>query len=359
MGIRRLIRMLAIAAIAGMVCLRGAEIMADEDHGQGSRYVNFDPAQESRYLFFPITMYVNVAFDSAQVPEAFPQNDYFINHVKLFNEISNPVRAINRDGGWQKLVRDELLSERVLPNITLHLMGGGYEFRTLAEWYDYHGFPVPYLLSFITFFAAEYGNEAIEYNNKVLTSHDPIADLFFFDILGPLIFMNDSAARFFHDVLQLRSWHGQPFFSLTQMKILNASVSYVIRPYLFGETVRPFMYMGMNYFFGASFRVADGEYLSFGAGITVTKPFDPAHDSKQDYLRKIRVGGGIFWDRNDAPLVSLLLNATEQYQFRLNVYPEVLNLRYVNVGFFMAIDDNRHVVWGVSLYRILPMGMTI
>ncbi len=354
--------------ISGTLCLlfivtigpgRLAAEDASEEDTKTRRYINFDPAQSSRYLFLPVTMYINIAFDSAQVPAAFPQNDYFINHRRLFDKISNPIRAINKDGGWAKFFSDEMLSERVLPNITLHLMGGGYEFRTLAEWYEYHGFPVPYLLSFITFYAAEYGNEAIEYNNKVLTSHDFIADLLIFDLLGPLLFLDDDIAAFFHDTLQMRNWSSQPIFSLSQLKFINVGTSFVLRPYAFGETVRPFIYIGMNYLLGASFRISDTDCLSYGVGISVTKPFDPARDTQRDYLRKIRTAGGIFWDRKDAPLVTLLVNATEQYQYRLNVYPELFDFEHLNVGFFLAIDDTRHFVWGIALYKVIPIGMTM
>ncbi len=323
-----------------------------------SKYINFDPAQSSTYFLYPVMFYINTAFDSAQCPAAFSQKDYFINHVKLFNRIKDPVRAINRDGGFGKLLMDEFLTERVLPNMTLHLIGGGYDFRTLAEWYDYYRVPVPYIFAFLTLYAAQWGNEAIEYNNKFLTSHDPIADLLFFDIVGCILFANDSVAHFFHDTMQLRNWLGQPVYSIQQQKILNANTSYVFRPYLFGKTVRPFLYMGMTYLLGLAVNVHERDNLSFGMGVAVTEAFDPEHDRKIDYLKKIRLSGGIFWDRNDALLISLLVNTTENYLVRLNVYPEFFNFDYVNFGFFIALDNWQHTVFGVSLYKVIGIGGT-
>jgi hypothetical protein len=188
---------------------------------------------------------------------------------------------------------EQFLSTAVLPNVTLHLIGGGFDFRTLAEWYDYYRVPVPYLFAFLTFFAAQWGNEVIELNNKYLNARDPIADFLFSDIAGCILFSNDIVARFFHDTLQLRNWLGQPVYSIQQHKILNASTGYAVRPYLFGKTVRPFLYMGMTYLLGLAVQVGERDYLSLGAGVAVTKAFDTAHDSRSDYLNKIRVSGGI------------------------------------------------------------------
>jgi hypothetical protein len=96
-----------MAVVATLHAADPEPAVKDKDHqSEGkaahSKYINFDPAKSSTYFLYPVMFYVNTAFDSAQCPAAFPQHDYFINHVKLFNEIKNPVRAINRTGGFGK-----------------------------------------------------------------------------------------------------------------------------------------------------------------------------------------------------------------------------------------------------------------
>lgn len=349
----------AITFVGTSLCILAFQFVVSGNAAAEMRYVNFNPSKNSQYFFYPVSFYINTAFDCGQVPEAFPQNDYFSNHVSVFNRVVNPVRSINRDGGWSTFFIDEFFSERVLPNLTLHMIGGGYDCRTLWEWYHYHGFPVPYLFAFLTSYLAHFGNESIEYNNSLLTSHDHIADLFVFDFVGNLMFMSEDVARFFRHTLQMRNWLGQPVYSMTERKIMNASTSYIFRPYLFGETVRPFIYMGMHYLGGAAFRIDETDTMSIGVGLAVTKPFDPDRDTQSDYFRKVRLACGVFYDREDALLWSLIINGTEQYVFRLNIYPEIFNSEYINFGFYVAIDDDRHFVFGVSMYKICAIGATL
>ena len=348
---------LPVTIIALILIIRGTAF--PEEKEKTMSYINFNPQEESRYFLYPLTYYFNTAFDCSQVPDAFPEHDYFHNHTHVFNRISNPVKSINDDGGWGKFFYDEVGSERAVPNYTLHLLGGGYDCRTLWEWYHYNGFPAPYLFAFLTTYLAHFGNEAIEYNNRYLSSHDHIADLYIFDLAGNLLFLSDDVARFFHDTLQMRNWTGQPVISLSDYNIKNAFTSYVFRPYLFGETVRPFLYFGMSYMLGLSLRVDENNSFTMGAGIAVTKAFDADNDTFHEYMRKIRVTGAVFWDKNDALLWSLMINGTEHYRLRLNMYPELFRTDYFNFGVYVALDDRNRFVFGISVYKVFGIGATL
>jgi hypothetical protein len=105
-----------------------------------TRHIVLRPG-ESRFRMLPLTNYVNTAFDTAQVSRAFSQDDYWHNHGRVIDRVAHPIDSIEDDGGWDHLVRQELLSPHVLPNLTLHLLGNGYDFRALAEWFDEHHVP--------------------------------------------------------------------------------------------------------------------------------------------------------------------------------------------------------------------------
>ncbi|MCP4133912.1 MAG: hypothetical protein GY754_23280 [bacterium] len=318
---------------------------ADDDD---DRFIVYKAEDTGKFEFYPVTYYMNAAFDTSQVPAAFTQENYYKNHRIVFNRIKNPFNSITQDGGFKKFFRDEFASERVMPNVTLHMIGGGYDFRKLAEWYEYNNTLFPYACAFITTYAARLGNEAIESTNSFVTSHDHIADLYIFDLVGNLMFMNDDVANFFHHTLQMRNWSGQPMFNLSQSKIVNAGSNYVFRPFLFGHSIRPFAYIGMHYMGGLSFKVNETDSVSISFGIAVTKPFDPVYGLDTPYREKIRASAGVFFDRDDRLLFSLIINGTESYKIRFNVYPETFQLEHFDLGFFSAIDDNDKFVFGVT-----------
>lgn len=295
--------------------------------------------------------------DSSQCPLAFHQKDYFFNHRNVFDELSNPVKYIKRDGGFKKFFYDEWITPRALAGYTLHLIGGGYDFRFVAEWFDYHGMPAPYFFSFITTYLARIGNKAIESTNRYLTSHNDLSDLLFFDIVGDLLFLNDKVARFFFHDMGLRNWAGIPMLNVSNRYIMNCGNNYVLRPYVFNNYVRPFVIMGMQYFAGLSFYINDEYSITFGAGLAVTQPFNPDHDNVRDDLKKIRPGGGIYFDRNGTILASLIINGTECYKLRFNFYPELLKIECFRIGLFFAVDDYNRIVLGINFYSVFGLGM--
>ncbi len=310
------------------------------------------------YEFLPISNYLNTALDSAQCPMAFQQKGYFNNHARVFKELSNPVYHIVRDGGFKKFFSDEWLTTRTIPNYTLHLFGGGYDFRFVAEWFDYHGFPAPYLFSFVTTYMARIGNKAIESTNKFLTSHNDLSDLLFFDIIGNLLYVNDDIARFFYKDLGVRNWAGQPMINIRSGYIMNCSNNFIIRPNLSNDYIRPFAIMGMQYFGGMSFYIDKNYSLTLSAGVAVTKAFNPDHDSLRAGLKKMRPAGGIYFDRDGTILASAIINGTEGYKFRLNIYPELLKVDYLHMGLFLAVDDYNRVLVGINFYSLFGIGAT-
>lgn len=314
----------------------------------------FDP-DENRFKLFPITNYVNTAFDTAQVSLAFRQDGYWPNHEEVLGDVIDPFGSIERDGGFGKFVKQEFLSTRTLPNITLHLIGNGYDFRALAEWYDHHAVPYPYAWAFLSSYAGYLGNEAIEASNDDIDSLDHLADLYFFNLFGNLMFMNDRIADGFHNGLQMRNWAGQPFVDVERGEILNASNNYVMRPTFWGEEIRPFVFFGLHYFGGVSFAMDDASSLSFGAGLSAT---DPLRETEQfnDHLKKIQPSGGIFWDRDDQLLASVIFNSTNEFLVRANLYPKLLNGSGRDLGIFLGLDEDGMPSVGMIIHKLAAVG---
>lgn len=307
---------------------------------------------ESRFRMLPLTNYVNTAFDTAQVSRAFSQDDYWHNHERVFDRLAHPIDSIEDDGGWDHFFQQEMLSSHLLPNLTLHLLGNGYDYRALAEWFDEHRVPFPYLWAFISSYAGYIGNEAIEVSNRHVDAADNLADLYLFNLVGNLLFISDTVTDIVQNDLQLRNWPGQPLFDVRQHNILNASNNYVLRPRVFGDRIRPFLYFGLQYFAGVSVLRPSGKSLSLGFGLATVDPF--AHST----LAKVRASGGVYWDEDDRLLASMIFNGTDDSRVRLNLYPDVFRLRTLDLGFFLGLADDGAPSFGVAVEKALAFGFS-
>jgi len=317
--------------------------------------------EESRFRLLPLTNYVNTAFDTAQVSRAFSEYGYWHNHERVFDRLAHPLESIDEDGGWDHLFRQELASGAVLPNLTLHLLGEGYDFRALAEWYDECRVPFPYFWAFLSSYAGYLGNEAIEISNPEVDATDHIADLYFFNFVGNLLFMSDTVTDIVQNQWQLRNWPGQPVFDVRHHTILNASNNYVLRPYLCSERVRPFLYFGLHYFAGASLALRNDTGVSLGAGIATVDPF------ADNYLAKVQASGGIFWDDHDRLLASVIFNGTDESIVRVNLYPDLFPLRLysdlfpfrtVDLGFFFGVAQHGVPTFGIAVEKLVAFGFS-
>ena len=316
-----------------------------------TRHIVLRPG-ESRFRMLPLTNYVNTAFDTAQVSRAFSQDDYWHNHGRVIDRLAHPIDSIEDDGGWDHLVRQELLSPHVLPNLTLHLLGNGYDFRALAEWFDEHHVPFPYLVAFVTSYAGYLGNEAIEVSNPEVDATDSIADLYFFNLLGNLLFVSDAVTDVVHNDMQFRNWPGQPVFDVRHHKILNASNNYLMRPRVFGEKVRPFLYFGLHYFAGVSVLLPSEKSLSLGVGLATVDPF------ADSTLAKVRPSGGVYWDDHDRLLASMIFNGTDDSIVRLNLYPDFFHFRTLDLGLFLGLADDGVPTFGIAIEKLLAFGFS-
>lgn len=293
--------------------------------------------------FNPLSHYFNLAFDTTQNPIYFTQSGYFSSHARLWERIRDPIRSIEDGGGFGKLVKDEIIGMRAVPNYTLHLLGGGYDYRWLAEWYESIHAPAPYVLAFLNSYLANIGNEAIETTATQVGAHDHIADLFFFDIAGKILFTSDPVVRFFRDTLEMRAWHLQPMLNLRYLRIDNAGSNYIFRPRLFGNDWRPFIHMGLSVLGGVSWRFQGDDSISVAAGVVPTDPLALKGD----------VMFGVYWDRKDALLASATFNGSSKYYVRLNVYPDVVPLSDFRTGFFAAFSKNNEVFLGININMLI------
>lgn len=301
----------------------------------------------SESTFNPLTQYLNLAFDTTQNPYYFTQEGFFKNHGVLWHRVQNPFKTIEDNGGYGQFLGDEVFGLRAVPNYTLHLIGGGFDYRWLAEWYEAHGVSHPYLVAFITSYLANIGNEAVETTAVQVKATDNVADLFIFDIAGKLLFLNDDVANFFYNTMKMRGWHFQPMLNVRKLQIENAGCNYILRPELFGREYRPFVHIGLSQMVGMSVLLNGQDAITGAAGVVLTDPLI----IQGDFI------WGFMWDRDDALLASVVFNGSSNLNVRLNIYPDVFSLFGLKTGVYASYSKAHEFALGLNL--VLGAGLGV
>jgi hypothetical protein len=68
---------------------------------------------------------------------------------------------------------------------------------------------------------------------------------------------------------------------------------------------------------------------------------------------------GLFYDRNNSLLASMIYAATKDYRLRLNVYPGLVKIGSLGPSFFLALSREDRILVGVDLRLVkhLPFGI--
>lgn len=260
----------------------------------------------------PLQYIVNGTFDVTQNSNWFDQNDFFIKNQRLWDRVRDPVHHIKKDGGFKRFFHDEFISKRSAPNYLLHTLGGAYDGYALERYYSFYGFRHSLLFATMTSYLARWGNEVIEEGNQNISSHDHIADLFFFDSLGILLSTNKSVMNFLLDDMAMQAWHSIPYYDPESEKFINAGLNYIIRPHFLRPTqnIAPFFYFGMQNIFGLSY-IKNDKIFSIGSGFFLTNPLE----------EKMRFVTSFFYEKNRRLAFSGFLNGSEDFRWRVNFYP--------------------------------------
>lgn len=294
---------------------------------RAEEYKIFDLERDSKWL--PVTYIINGTFDVIQNPNWFNQRKIGNKYEELWRRVRSPHTSIERDGGYKKLFIDEFVSARVLPNIGLHFLGGAYDTLWLTEYYKYHGYSMPRFWAFVTTFIAHFGNEALETTSGEISSHDHIADLYFFDLAAFFGANSPQLMNYLLSDMGMKAWHFNPMYDLSGDNFFNAGLNYIFRPKIleFNEgELRPFFYIGMQNLVGMSYDYCADHTITGAAGMSLTDPLQ----------QKGRFVTAIFHESAGELDASLFINGSEDFRWRLNLYENVFQ-QYFNRSWRMGI----------------------
>lgn len=330
-----------------------AETVAQPD--KALFYRDLDYGSESQ--FNPLSNLVNYGLDTLQVRRSFDDRQFGDQLRRTTDNLVNPVRSINSTGGLGRFINRQVLpidfdrldeSSEMIPNYGLHLLGGGMVYRKNVEWLQSRGYSYPRTLAVLQGLSAEFLQEVIE--KKSTEADDPVADFFLFRPAGMLLFSWDPFARFAAEELRLAEWPYQPLFSAAEGRFMNTGENFLIRPPALGsENHSLFLYFGMTTLLGVSHKLGATDSFSWGVGQAVTSV-------ERDSLQ-MRTSWGLFYDRNDSLLASLLVNGTEDLRLRLNIYLGAIVQSRWFPGIFVGVGDQGEFTVGLTI-RPLPLGLS-
>lgn len=325
--------------------------------------VSPSPAGDERPYFFyralpygtqaaynPLNVVINGGYGILQIPgyEEHGRRVSSYNYREWGEDVwetaGHPIKTLDAFG-WKPFLTEEVIPSTLsmnnnqwVPNYFLHGIGAGMHFRKTEEWYRYHLFPHPRLLSLSTMTAYHVLSEVVENRgNKELTV-DHLADLLIFDPLGILVFCHDGACRFFSEKLQLQEWSMQPAIDLRTGNLENMGQFYVVKyPVSRDSTWFAMVHFGLHGTAGFTRRFSDGKALSLTGGFMVENLLRAEQEGEGRALKAVLTWrAGAFYDRNNSLLFSLMLAGIPESRVRVNVYPGLLRLGPFSPGLFVS-----------------------
>jgi hypothetical protein len=270
----------------------------------------------------------------------------------LWRNLRAPFGPISRYG-WGNFATNELFPLHLtktraqwLPNYQLHLIGGGISYRAMYEWYELHRFPLPRTLSITTMAASHILNEIIENSSYQGDNVDPIADIYFFDIGGIILFSFDNINRFFSEKVVISDWSLMPSIRLRDNTLQNNGQNFSFKWKLpFSNKVSLFHYYGLQGLTGASYKLNGGNAVSLGLGLRSREVEIVDQETRRQTVDLVW-NGGLFYDRDNSLLCSLLLSGQHDKALILNVYPGLLRVWRFSPGLWMVMNNRGQVMLG-------------
>lgn len=336
---------------------------ADEDEERYYFYHRLGYGTDA--LIHPLRMVVNGGFGIMQLSSRHNRPldiDYAQGWRNVWRNVLDPTGAIQAEGWWDFFKREiipfSLDSKRAhyWPNYTQHLIGGGMSYRMMVEWYRAHGYARPGLWGGTTIMLYHLLNEIVENDKRDTWSTDPVADLLIFDPASIWLFSNEKVCRFFSETLHMTDWSYQPMIDPWHETLVNNGQNFAFKLDMpWWEKWAFFYHYGTHGEFGLTRRFAGGHNLSFGAGFKADELLDV---SEYHEGAELAVTGGVFYDRNDSLLASVLWAKSKDYKLRVNLYPGLFEVWGLKPGLMYNLNRNRTSAVGISLLNLpLPFGI--
>jgi len=335
------------------------------------KYYYYHPDIEigSEAYFNPISMSLNGGFDILRngAHDKRLTSQHYHNGAKLlFRGLANPNKYIE-NVGWENFLAQEfpnfnLTKEKLnfMPNFPIHTIGEGMRFRKVSEWYDYHGYPYPRTLGLATSVSYQLFNEVLEQGGTPRVRTDPIADVYFYNNLGFVLFSLDPVNRFFSETFVINDWSLQPMYNPFNDNVENAGEQYMGKLHIKND-YSLFCYWGMDFLAGTSKKLNENHSISVGAGRVVNKIRTAYINGEYvPLVSTIDYAIGFFYDYQNSLLASSHFSINKDvFKLKTNIYPGLFEYKGIQPGVFLKLSieegELTETVVGFNLDK-LPFG---
>lgn len=288
--------------------------------------------------------------------------DYSMSAKNVINNWLHPIKNINKYGAKKFFTREILPinfsfhDARWVPNYSLHLIGGGQTYAELTEWFKYQQIKCPRLLSASIVLGCALINETLENSSPNSPNTDAIADFYFFDVPAILLFSSKKVNRFFGKYFQLADWSPMPSFTFPDGNLHNNG-QYFSAKIKLPKTCNLFLfnYFGTAYLGGLSYQYKPEYTVSVGVGSRASRLVNIKTDGNQNVL-EVATCAGIFIDRNNSLLASVVWADIEDYFCAVNLYPNCFSRINFPLGCWTIVNRNFEFAFGFSTSFTLGVG---
>jgi hypothetical protein len=154
----------------------------------------------------------------------------------------------------------------------------------------------------------------------------------------------------------MADWSYQPMYDPDHRTLENNGQNFALKWNLPSSTRWSLFYhYGTHGELGLSRTWPGGDCLSAGVGLKAKNLVDIDAISRTVDLA---VSGGVFYDRNNSLLASLLWAQSKDYRLRLNVYPGLIRFGHFSPSLFLTLNEDGKVYAGLSFDWLLwlPVG---
>lgn len=319
----------------------------------------------SEAMYNPFSNIINCGYDIYQLNNFNRQFLSFNYNTSAKNVVYNLTHfnACINQVGWANFTRTELLplsynteDARWVPNYLLHTIGLGMSFSNMSEWYQYHEVPFPKAFSAVTILTGAFLNEINENTEYTGYNSDPIPDVYVFNMAGILLFNFPAVNRFFSEQLHMADWSLQPTITIPDLALYNTGQYFAFKYNLpFVKNVSLFNRMGMGMMGGLSYQVNKEYAISFAAG---ARPYEWVMIDTVGRQQTIsaRFSSGVFFDKNNSLLASLVYSDVEDYFLHLNIYPGLIKLGKFSPGLWAVMKKDGTPVFGITSTYFIGLG---
>jgi len=342
------------------------------NHNSFSQTYYFYTGKEygSEALFNPLTLIFNGGYDVSQLQMAtnnINDPDFGRKAKVVFRNLGSPFKSIS-EYGWPKFLKGEFFplnydkgNMQWIPNYQQHLIGGGMLYTAMKEWYTIHNYPVPWLLSSVTVMTQHLMNEIFESGPHEGWSVDEVSDIYVFDLGGIILFSFDPINEFFSKTLNLSDWSLQSTVTLPNGRV-NAGQYFSLKwKFPFSEDYSLFYRYGMGALFGVSKKIpgSDGhDNLSVGVGFK-TKHLVDVNAAVRQRTIETSWHAGVFYDRNNSLLASIVMSGVKEYFCMIDVYPGIIKIDNFSPGIWTVIGRNGNAMFGLTTSYIFSIGYEV